>query len=206
MDVISIGQYVAIVEFSRDDLDMLARSIAPETFMPEKGDDPRYDVALAMDPKEEGLLTEKFKRPSKYIVDWHMVIRMVVMSVPMMIGTLLLFKGALDGGSSMTKALTISLTTLAVFQWFNVWNCRSDHKSIFQQNPFSNKWLIYATVVVIALQMLVVYNPVMQKIFHTTALTSGEWWIITMMALSIIAAEEIRKLVYRLAHIAKQKV
>ncbi|MBI2595023.1 MAG: HAD-IC family P-type ATPase, partial [Candidatus Colwellbacteria bacterium] len=85
------------------------------------------DVALAMEPKEKGLLRKKFRR-GKYLIDSLMTQRIFVMAIPMTLGTLFLFTSFLNGNfsSDLTKALTISLTSLAVFQWFNAWNCRSE--------------------------------------------------------------------------------
>jgi len=153
------------------------------------------DVALAMEPKEEGLLRGNFERPKKYLVDKLMAQRMFVMAIPMMIGTLFLFKGYFE--NDIAKAWTISLTTLAVFQWFNAWNCRHESKSIFQMNPFSNKFLVGATLVIISLQLLVIYNPLMQKFLRTTPLELSEWLVIIPIAASIVLVEEIRKLFYR---------
>ena len=154
------------------------------------------DVALAMEPKEEGLLRGNFERPKKYLVDKLMVQRMFIMAVPMMIGTLFLFKGYFE--NDIARAWTISLTTLAVFQWFNAWNCRHESKSIFQMNPFSNKFLVAATLIVISLQLLVIYNPLMQKFLHTVPLELSEWLVIIPIAASIILVEEIRKFFSRL--------
>jgi len=153
------------------------------------------DVALAMEPKEKGLMQGKFERPKKWIVDGLMMQRMFLMALPMAIGTLYLFKGYFE--TDITKALTISLTTLAVFQWFNAWNCRSESKSIFQMNPFSNKFLVGATAMVIFLQFAALYTPFLQKILHTTPLSLSEWFIIIPIAGSIILVEEIRKFFYR---------
>jgi len=153
------------------------------------------DVALAMEPKEKGLLQGKFERPKKWIVDGLMAQRMFFMALPMAIGTLYLFKGYFE--TDLTKALTISLTTLAVFQWFNAWNCRSESKSIFQMNPFSNMFLVGATVIIIFLQFAALYTPFLQKILHTTPLSLSEWLIIIPIAGSIILVEEIRKFFYR---------
>jgi Ca2+-transporting ATPase len=156
------------------------------------------DVALAMDPKEKGLLSGAFKRPKKYLIDKLMAYRMILMAVPMALGTLYLF--SLHYKTDITKAWTMSLVTLAVFQWFNAWNCRSDNKSIFTTNPFSNKFLVGATMIVISLQLFAIYNPVMQKILHTIPLDSSEWTEIIAVALSIVAVEEIRKFFHRRKH------
>ncbi len=153
------------------------------------------DVALAMEPKEKGLMQGKFERPKKWIVDGLMAKRMFLMALPMAIGTLYLFKGYFE--TDLAKALTISLTTLAVFQWFNAWNCRSESKSIFQMNPFSNKFLVGATGIVIFLQLAALHTPFLQKILHTTPLSFSEWLIIIPIAGSIVLVEEIRKFFYR---------
>jgi Ca2+-transporting ATPase len=152
-------------------------------------------VALGMEPKEDGLLKGIFKKPKKYLVDKAMGIRIFTMAIPMMIGTLILFSFYMDG--EMVKAWTVSLTTLAVFQWFNAWNCRHETKSIFQTNPLSNKYLLGSILTVIALQLFLVYNPFMQDLFKTTALSLAEWLIILPVASSVVWVEEIRKFFYR---------
>ena len=153
------------------------------------------DVALAMEPKEEGLLSATFKKPNKYIVDGLMVRRMMLMALPMAFGTLFLFQGYFE--TDLSKAWTISLTTLAVFQWFNAWNCRSDSKSIFQMYFLSNKFLLGATALVIALQMVAIYTPLFQSILRTVPLTAAEWLMIIPVAASIVVVEEARKYLYR---------
>ncbi|MDZ4226136.1 MAG: HAD-IC family P-type ATPase, partial [Patescibacteria group bacterium] len=127
--------------------------------------DPFLDVALAMESKEKGLLTGHFKRPGKYLLDRLMVTRMVVMSLPMAVGTLFLF--SLYAPENMGKALTVSLTTLAVFQWFNAWNCRHERESVFTLSFWTNKYLVGAMAVVFILQLLAVYTPFLQNILHT---------------------------------------
>lgn len=149
------------------------------------------DVALAMEPKEKGLLEKTFSRPSRYFIDKAFVTRIAVMALPMIIGTLILFSRIYE--TDLQKAWTLSLTTLAIFQWFNAWNCRSENKSMFQMNPFSNKFLVAALFVVIGLQMLAVYHPFMQGILKTVPLAFTDWLWAAAVALSIIAAEEIRK-------------
>jgi len=89
------------------------------------------DVALAMDPKEKGLLSGSFKRPKKYLIDRLMAYRIFLTATTMAIGTLWLFSKYYR--TDIAKAWTISLAVLAVFQWFNAWNCRSESKSIFAE-------------------------------------------------------------------------
>lgn len=153
------------------------------------------DVALAMEPKEKDLMKSKFERPKKWIVNGLMSRRIFFMAVPMAIGSLCLFAVYFRAGNA--KAWTISLTALAVFQWFNAWNCRSEEKSVFQMNFLSNKFLVGAIFIVFCLQFFVIYNPAMQKIMRTMPLSLSDWMIIAAVASSIIFVEETRKFFYR---------
>lgn len=149
------------------------------------------DVSLAMDPKDKNILLGKFQKPKKYIVDALMIRRTILMALPMAFGTIVLFTLYLQ--ESINYAWTVSLTTLAVFQWFNVWNCRSEKESIFNKNMLSNRYLISATILVVLLQLFAVYNPYMQSILRTTDLALRDWYIIILTGLPIVVLEEIRK-------------
>lgn len=155
------------------------------------------DMALAMEPKEKGLLRGTFERSNRMLMDKLALQRIAVMAVPMAAGTLLLFSQyyAVD----IMKGWTVSLTVLAVFQWFNAWNCRSEHQSVFSQNPFSNPYLLGATAIVVSLQLAAVYVPFLQHLLRTVPLSLSEWLLIIAVASSIIAAEEIRKFYSRRA-------
>jgi len=198
----SLGEVLAIsiALFSGYPLPLLAGQIIWLNFIT----DGFLDVALAMEPKEKGLLRKNWKRKGKYMVDLLMVQRMFVMALPMSIGAFFVFQKYLPAGVltqagldfNSVKAMTMSLTVLAIFQWLNVWNCRSEDKSVFRMNIFSNKWLVGATFIVVSLQFLAVYNPIMQKILHTVSLDISDWLFALSVASSIIVIEEIRKLIY----------
>lgn len=159
------------------------------------------DVSLAMEPKERHLLRGRFEKPNKYLVDSLMAKRMVLMSSVMTIGALYLFKSYYE--VDLARAWTVSLTVLAAFQWFNAWNCRSDSKSIFTMNPFSNIYLVGATTIVIVLQLLAVYTPTMNMFLKTIPLDLSDWIRILTIAALIIFVEEIRKFFYR-RHLEKR--
>ncbi len=149
------------------------------------------DVALAMEPKEP--MKVFFVKTA--LIDKLMLRRMFLMALPMAIGTLFLFSQYYQ--DNIAKAWTISLTVLAVFQWFNAWNCRSAEKSVFSMNPFSNRFLLGATFVVIVLQLMAVYHPLFQKVLRTVPLDQNDWFIIIPVAFSIIIVEELRKSIDR---------
>lgn len=162
-------------------------------------------VAFAAEPKEKDILQHSFSKSDSNLLDGLLLGRMFLMGSVMTLGTLFLFREYIDpninynilNNGELVKAWTISLTTLAVFQWFNVWNCRSENRSIFSQNPLSNLYLVGATVLVVGLHLAIVYIPFLQNIFHTTSLTLTEWLIILAVASSIVVVEEVRKLIVK---------
>lgn len=137
-------------------------------------------VALAFE-NDNGVM-----RSSNAILNKRAISRSILMGFVMMLGTLLVF--------SNTPAL--SLTVLAVFQWFNVWNVRSERQSIFHK-PFSNPYLVLSITITIFLHLFAIYHPFMQNILDTTPISLFDWGYIILIASSVVWVEEIRKYFYR---------
>ena len=78
------------------------------------------------------------------------------------------------GRGDLRYGQTMAFTTLMLFQIFNVVNARSDERSAFV-HLFTNRWLWGAIAGSVALQVLVVYVPFLQRAFGTVALTAGDW-------------------------------
>ena len=149
-------------------------------------------MALSMEPYEQGLLDKDMITRHKHIVDKDILKKTLFMALPMAIGSLGLFMCCYK--SDVTYARTMALMTMAMFQWFNAWNCRSERQSIFSLGLFSNPWLIAGTLFVLLLQAIIVYLPYMQTIFKTVPLSGFDWVVICTTASSIVLFEELRKL------------
>lgn len=152
-------------------------------------------ISFAAEPKDGNLLREPYRKPSKYIVDKIVIQRMIPMGLIMAVSVLWLYSFYKDG--DLVKAHTIALTVLAVFQWFNAFNSRSETRSIFH-SLFANHWLWGAMVIVVTLQLLAVNWSPLQRILGTTTLTGKEWLIIIILSTSIIVWEEAVKMVRRM--------
>jgi Ca2+-transporting ATPase len=97
----------------------------------------------------------------------------------------------------MPYAQTMAFTTLMIFQLFNVFNARSDERSAFQ-GLFSNPWLWASVGLALALQFAVVYTPILQQAFSTTALTARDWLVCASVASSVLWLREVSKAIVRL--------
>lgn len=148
------------------------------------------DMALTMEPQEPGLLQQRWLRRAR-LVNPRMMAKMMYMAIPMGIGSLIIFLRYYH--TDLTYARTATLITMAMFQWFNAWNCRSETKSVFQLGLFSNPWLLLAIGGVFVLQLVLLYVPFMQRIFDTVPLTCADWIRIFLLSSTLFVIEELRK-------------
>ncbi len=151
------------------------------------------DVGLSMEPKEPNLLKYRWLEEKHRLVDGKLLLKMLYMSLPMGIGSLAIFLSYYQ--SDLAYARTMTLITMAMYQWFNAWNCRSETRSLFEVGLFSNLWLILVMILVLALQSAIVYIPFMRAIFKTVPLALNDWIIVVLVTMPIIILEEIRKLI-----------
>lgn len=149
------------------------------------------DVSLGMEPKERNLLSRMESTKHRSIVDAAMVRRVIVMSTPMGLTALAAF--IFNYQDDLQKGLTLCMTTLAVSQWLNAWNCRSEYRSIFRMNPFSNRYLVGALIIVASLQLLAIYHPFLNTVLRTTPLSPSDWLMVGSFSLFVVLFEEIRK-------------
>jgi len=97
------------------------------------------------------------------------------------------------------QAQTETFTLVAICQWFNVMNCRSETASALNLAAFTNKWLAGGLILGVILQFLVIYTPALGKIFHTVPIAPENLLLVTLVASGVLWAEEIRKLLARRA-------
>ncbi len=84
---------------------------------------------------------------------------------------------------------------LVFYQIFNVFNCKSEKKSVFT-TAFSNKYLLGAAGISIILQVAVTYAP-LNMLFDTVPLNIFDWVLVIVVAASIIVYRGIRKAVQK---------
>jgi len=148
-------------------------------------------MALVAEKKEEGLLLPDARLRLFHVVDWTTVLKMFYMALPMAFFSLLIFWYYCC--TDLVHARSMALVTMAMFQWFNAFNCRSETKSIFQLGLFSNKWLLLAMSFVLGLQVFVLHNPFMQRLFKTAPISLAQWGLVILASSSILFLEEARK-------------
>ncbi|MBW6470540.1 MAG: HAD-IC family P-type ATPase [Methanosarcinaceae archaeon] len=136
-------------------------------------------VSIVMEPKEKGLLNRPPRRPDEPLLLPVIKWRIVLVSLLMVAATFLLFFFELDNnGRGLDTARTIALNTIVFFEIFYLYNSKSIYDYV-AGSLFSNKFMLLGTAIVIGLQMLITYHPVMNTVFKTAPLGLENWaWII----------------------------
>jgi Ca2+-transporting ATPase len=91
------------------------------------------------------------------------------------------------------RARTAAFIVLSCSQLFHAFNCRSMTESLFKIGILTNKKLILATAASFLVQMLVVYVPLLQKIFRTEPLGGFDWLLVVAISSFPLWAMEIVK-------------
>jgi Ca2+-transporting ATPase len=150
-------------------------------------------VPLGMEPRHGDVLSKPPRDPNEPIIYRPMMVRMALLTPIMAVGTLLLFWYEIRSGT-LEHARTVAFTTLAVFQWFQSLNARSEFHSVFSVNPFSNRWLLAGVGAAVLLQIGAIHTPIGHWMFGTVHLTGFDWLLILAVGSTIWIADEIFKL------------
>jgi Ca2+-transporting ATPase len=160
-------------------------------------------MTLGLEPARPGIMNEPPRRADERILSLARFRRLLMYGITMSAGTLGLFYYAQDRGE--TYALTLAFTAFVLFQFFNVFNARAEHHSVFNRQFFSNGKLWAALATVVALQALVVHWTPAQAIFDTTALSARDWGLAFAVASSILLLDEARKLMLKLLQRSRRR-
>jgi Ca2+-transporting ATPase len=101
-----------------------------------------------------------------------------------------------EEGDGLQHAVTIAFMTLALAQILHAFNARSRTRSAFS-HPFSNAWLLGATLVCVLLQLAAVYVPFLRQVLNTVPLTAADWILIAVASATPAAVVELVKLAQR---------
>ncbi|MDF1738609.1 MAG: HAD-IC family P-type ATPase [Verrucomicrobiales bacterium] len=150
-------------------------------------------VNLIMENREGNEMKRAPIRQGTPLIDRTMLGRVAIMTPVMVISAFGYYMWRLSTGVAYEVARCETFTVLAVCQWFNVLNCRSELKSALTLDILKNHWLIGGLALGNILHFLVIYAEPMNRIFHTTPIPLKEFFLIGAVASLVLWAEEIRK-------------
>merc|ERR1712226_720834 len=91
------------------------------------------------------------------------------------------------------KASTLSLTVLVVIEMLNAFNALSEDGSLVQMPPWTNPWLILACMGSVLTHFVILYIPVLAKIFAVCPLDWHDWVLVMIFSFPVIIIDEVLK-------------
>lgn len=154
-------------------------------------------INLVMEPPEGDEMLRPPVPADQPLLDRALLSRIPLMVIASVVSVFGWFLWRTHQGIAPDIVQTETFTALAVSQWYNVLNCRCAKTSVFNQNFFSNKWLLVGLLVANLLHFAVIYVPWMSQFFHTVPLSIESFFAIGIVASLVLWVEEARKFAVR---------
>lgn len=149
-------------------------------------------IPLGLEPKVGDELDHPPRDPKVGVLFPGMLWRVGTLSATLAGAVFLVFRWVHAHGT-LEEARTAAFCTMVTFEWFVAFNARSDEHTVFKLGLFTNRTMLLASGVAIALQLVVVYVPFAQHVFKTVPLTFGAWASILAVGFGIFLLETTRK-------------
>ncbi|WP_062627470.1 cation-transporting P-type ATPase [Ferriphaselus amnicola] len=151
-------------------------------------------LALAFESSERGVMCRAPQDPRAPLLDHFLLWRIVLVSALMVLGGVGFFLWELGRGASLEEARTVAVNALVMGEIFYLFNCRHLFESSFGVISFTqSRPVVLSIVIVVLLQLLFTYAPLMQHLFGTAAIESAAWWRILLFGGLVFGAVEMEK-------------
>ncbi|NWG11254.1 cation-transporting P-type ATPase [Candidatus Bathyarchaeota archaeon] len=162
-------------------------------------------LALSREPPEPGIMQEPPRSVKERLFNRQVSLRSLYVGMIIAAGAMYGCLSAWSAGGwylGMTlpsdsivyvKGITMTFAGIVIAQVGNVLACRTSRVSIFKTSLSSNRWIWIGIAGQISLLSILVYVPLLQGLFSTTALGLMDWAYLASLAIIVIFAEEIRK-------------
>jgi Ca2+-transporting ATPase len=152
-------------------------------------------LGMSVEPAESGAMKRPPHSPSEGVFARGLGVQITWLGV--LIGAVTLAIGYLAWRAGIEAWQTMILTAVIFGQVMQAHVWRSSRDSVFRMSPFSNKPLLIASLVIVALQLVVIYGPFAHGLFETVPLTAQQMAITLIVPLVVLIAGETEKAIRR---------
>ena len=131
--------------------------------------------------------------PETPILTGWLQFRILLVSLVLLAGCYGLFRYERSLGASLEEARTVAVNVFVAGELFYMFNCRSFTRSMFSIGLFSNPWVIFGALAMIALQGLYTYTPFMNAIFQSAPIPAESWWRVVLVGLVVYIVVGVEK-------------
>jgi Ca2+-transporting ATPase len=155
------------------------------------------DVALAFEPKEGDELSRPPRRPNEPIFERHIIEHVLVAGTAMGLLAFLVFFSALNLGHSHPEAQNFTLLIMVLFGNIHALSNRSEKRSLFTVNYFSNPFLAIATPTALVIHLISMNIPGLNSLIGIQPVAISAFAALLGAALIFLSVEEIHKATLR---------
>ncbi len=148
---------------------------------------------LAFEPKEPNVMQRPPREPNTPLLTSRLIWRILWVSALLVTGVYTSYEYAILSGASIDQARTISVNIIVFGELFYLFNSRSLEFSQFKIGFFTNSWLIGGVFLMLGLQLLFTYAPIMNQIFDTAPIGIKSWIIILAISTLLHGLVEFEK-------------
>jgi len=153
-------------------------------------------LALAVDPPDDDLMRHPPRDPRTGIFGPRVIALMMIGGAWSMLVNVALFAWALHSGRPLAEAMSMTFVSLVLIQFLKAYSYRSDHFSVLRR-PFANRWLNLAVAWEVTLLALILYLPVLQGPFGTSALPLADVAIVLGVSATVLPVLDVAKSLLR---------
>ena len=154
-------------------------------------------IALAFDPPEPGIMRRPPRRNDASLLDRFMLWRIVLVSILMVLAAFGLFIYERGTGADVNTARTVAVNMLVVSNGSSLtfidYTRHLTASVISVRTLLGNRVTLVAVLLVMGLQMLFTYAPMLQVFFHTAPVSLETWGRILVLGLAIFVIIEVEK-------------
>lgn len=155
-------------------------------------------LTLAFEPAESNVMRRPPRDPKEPILSGFLIWRIVFVSCILVIGTFGLFLWEREHGASIELARTVSVNTLVMFEIFYLFSARYLLAPTLTKEGLSgNRYVLYAIVILLTIQLIFTYAAPMQQLFSTVAMSMDAWIRVISVSSSVIILVELEKWLIR---------
>ncbi|WP_440008016.1 cation-translocating P-type ATPase [Halomicrococcus sp. SG-WS-1] len=148
-------------------------------------------LALGADPKADDVLDRSPRGDDEPVIDTRMMVSILTIGALMTVTGLALFFFGLSRTRDLVVAQSLLFTFLVTIEMVRIQSIRSR----YDQEFFSNRWLVGAILVTLALQLLVLYTP-LHVFFDVVPLSPRGWTWIGVAFLAFLVADALVSRLY----------
>lgn len=135
-------------------------------------------MALGVDKNDKNIMLRPPRRKHDGVFSRGLSRKIISRGIQIGLSTILIFTFVLFTEHDLALARTMAFTTLVFSQLFHVFDCRSEYVSVIEAGILKNKYLVYATLCSVAMQVAVIYHPFLSDVFSTVPLRAEDWALI----------------------------